>query len=254
MSNLNQLEREWKIYKRKERRPFVIITVIFITISSLIIFLTLSSKNENKLPKNKSFDLKVQPKLETKTSIVSVDKESNKTTKVIKKDPLPVKTQELQPSFAFMRQIKEDRYTNKQKHVKRTTHKHQIEQPSSVIKQEKKSQYLPSRNKIDVSSTSSKDKIDALAKRFNSNRNPLLGIAVAKRYLQSKKYKQAYFYALEVNNIDPKNEDSWLVSAHSLYFIKSKEAAMKLLKNYMRKHDSSKALRLYRAMKEGRLK
>ena len=254
MSNLNQLEREWKVYKRKERRPFMIIAIIFISISSLIIFLTFSSKNENKLPENKSFALKVQPKLETKTSIVSVDQELNKTIKVIKKDPLPVKTQELQPSFTFMRQIKEERHTKKQKQVKRTTHKRQIKQSTSVIKQEKKSLYLPSKNKIDVSSTSSRNKIDALAKRFNSNRNPLLGIAVAKRYLQSKKYKQAYFYALEVNNIDPKNEDSWLVSAQALYFIKSKEAAMKLLKNYMRKHDSNKALRLYRAMKEGRLK
>lgn len=257
MSNLNQLEREWKAYKSKKRRPFVIASLTFIILASLMTFLFLDTKRTKELPTKNQVTLNSQPQLKQKTSVVVKPQESNHTieaAKITKQVTATAKVQELQPSFTFMKQIKEQRHPKKQKQVKKTSSKHHIEKKRPVVKKERISTHTATRNKIDVSSTSSKDKIDTLAKRFNSNRNPHLGIAVAKRYLQSKKYKQAYFYALEVNNIDPRNEDSWLVSAHALYFIKSKESAMNLLKKYMRKHNSAKALRLYRAMQKGRLK
>lgn len=254
MSNLNQLEREWRRYKRKERRPLMIAILALTALISSTVFLTFKSENEKKHSQDKPLIIAIKPQLKEKNSTAISEKELNSTIKVSKTEKLPLKAQELRPSFAFMKQIKEERETKKQNRPKKASAKRQTKKNVSVTKKEKKKSYQASKNRIDVSSTSTKDKIDALAKRFNSNRNPLLGIAVAKRYLQSKKYKQAYFYALEVNNIDPNNEDSWLVSAHALYFIKSKNAAMRLLQGYMKKHNSAKALRLYRAMQQGRLK
>jgi hypothetical protein len=59
---------------------------------------------------------------------------------------------------------------------------------------------------------------------------------------------------LEVNNIDRKNEESWLVTAQALYFLKKKNAALKLLQNYLKNNNSSKAVKLYRSVKQDRLK
>ena len=57
-----------------------------------------------------------------------------------------------------------------------------------------------------------------------------------------------------LNNLDRKNAESWIVTAKSLYFLKNKDAALKLLNTYLRKNSSAEAIRVYRAIKQGRLK
>lgn len=248
MSNLNQLEREWRAYKRRERRPFIITLIIIIPLMIGLIFFILKDKPSDAPALAKQLPTKVSPIITKELPTKRVITDFNDTKAIVKTKELPSSIQELRPSFTFIKQIKETK-------VKKTIrHKNVKHTPKKAIKREKTYEEEASHNQVAVSSASAQNKIDALAKRFNSNRNPVLGIAVAKQYLKNRHYKQAYFYALEVNNIDRRNEESWLVSAQALYHLKDKVAALKLLKIYLQKNSSTKAQRLYQAIKRDRLK
>jgi len=250
VSNLNQLERDWKAYKIRERRPLIITFIVVVPIILGLGLFLIKDEPKKHITSKKSSAIAVPViKQELPKKIVVI--ESNKTQPVHLKEKLPPKAQELRPSFTFMKHIKETKHTKRKKPIKHKTKKHTYKK---TTKTEKTYENYASHHKVAVSSASVRNKIDALAKRFNSNRNPILGIAVAKQYLKSKQYKQAYFYALEVNNIDRRNEESWLVSAQALYHLKDKKAALKLLKIYLHKNSSSNAQRLYQAIKQGRLK
>ena len=237
MTNISQLERDWKIYKRKERRPYILAFALLLIALVLIIVIFSSSDDTSPLKP-------ITEKKQEVTVEANKPKENNNTMVTTSHA-----VQELKPSFNFMKDIKNTKTPKKQKrkaHVVPKRHHEDKEQAPSYKRTKKTS--------INVSSTSTNSKLESLADRFNKNRNPMLGITVAKQYLHNKQYKQAYFYALEVNNIDNTNEDSWLITAQALYHLKKRDAALKLLKTYLRKNDSAEGMKLYRSMKQGRLR
>jgi hypothetical protein len=245
MTNINQLEQEWKDYKKKQQAPFIIsfaiISIIFILI--ITIFSGDSSKKPTK-PINKVVEQKADP---IKPTIVEVTKK-----------PV-VQVQELQPSFNFMKHINQNdksvkSYKNSQRIKHKTTYSKNNDSSRKVNHKKNYTREKKSVQNFSMNASSAKSKVDSLALRFNDSRDPNLGIVVAKQYLQLKKYKKAYFYALEVNTIDRKNEESWIVTAKALYFLKRKDAALKLLKGYINKNDSAEAIRVFRAIQQGRLK
>ena len=254
MSNLNQLERQWKQYKSKQRRPLIIGSTISIFIISMVTFFLLDNKSAQVVKIAPQTVPVATKNIQQKQTLIEEQKESNKTVLDQAIPKVTLAAQELRPSFTFMKQIKEEKYSSKKHNQKQKSYQKKQVTHKSVYKAPKRQKQQVSRNSVAVSAQSTHDKIDALAKRFNHNRNPLLGIAVAKQYLKSKKYKQAYFYALEVNNIDQTNEESWLISAQALYHLKNRDAALKLLRSYLKKHSSSRAQRLYNAIKRGKLK
>lgn len=241
MTNIAELEREWKEYKNKQRRPIYLgVSIVFLII--LVVIFTFNAINETTSDATEA-------KLKTPNKIAVVEKQILDTN-TSKKTIVPKQAQELKPSFAFMKQIKTKPYKKSKKVQKRKQAKKVTQQ--RVYKKSKR--VTKNSHSIAVTSTSAQSKLSSLIKRFNNNRNPILGLTIAKQYLELKNYRQSYFYALEVNNIDQSIEDSWLITAQSLYFLKKKETAMKLLENYLKSHSSAKAVKLYRSIKQDRLK
>ena len=260
MININELEAQWKAYKKRQKRPFIYAILVLLTLSITIIVLW----PHKELPTHKKNI--IHKPITTKKEPSNVAKHTKKTQTVPQeKSVVPIqakpieKVQELKPSFGFIRDINTQRnthsfhkasknYQNKKAHANKKVSKIQKrDQKSNPITNEKQS------HSLQISHDSQQDKIRVLINRFNQSKNPKLGIAIAQAYYDKKNYKKAYYYALETNGIDQNNEESWLIASKSLYFLHKRNDAMVLLKTYLMRSYSSKGTKLLNSMQTGKL-
>ncbi len=247
MTNLSQLERDWKIYKRKEQRPYIVSILAFILVALLLwLFWPASTKTDKR-------DLNVSQKNLSQPS-KQLESVTPRPKEVLITQKPKQQAQELRPSFNFMKQIKERPVKKEKKTPQSETKTAEHRVTPQKTRAEQKSHTVEKQHKVSVSSSSTQDRMSTLVKRFNNTKNPILGITIAKQYMKNRNYKQAYFYALEVNTIDRTNEESWLVTAQALYFMKKKASAIQVLQSYIKDHSSAKALKLLRKIKRDQLK
>ncbi len=88
--------------------------------------------------------------------------------------------------------------------------------------------------------SSSVDSLTLLKKRFQASHNPTLSIALAKRLYKRKAYKKALKWALITNEIDNRNEESWILFAKAKVKLHQKKDAINALLAYLQIEDSSK--------------
>ena len=90
-----------------------------------------------------------------------------------------------------------------------------------------------SKNNITISSTPIKPSLESIEEHFKNSKDPKDALALARDYYSKKDYKNAAKWAFELNNLDKKNADGWLIFAKSKYNVGNKKDALKVLEAYL---------------------
>ena len=90
-----------------------------------------------------------------------------------------------------------------------------------------------SKNNITISSTPIKPSLESIEEHFKNSKDPKDALALARDYYAKKDYKSAAKWAFELNNLDKKNADGWLIFAKSKYNVGNKKDALKVLEAYL---------------------
>ena len=102
-------------------------------------------------------------------------------------------------------------------------------------------------------STTSKDELRSVIKRFNKSKKPALSLFIAKKYYEQGNYKESYKYARQTYKLNPKIEDGLILYAQSLAKLGKKDKAIAKLKPYIKKTGSVKAKILLSDIKKGNI-
>lgn len=107
--------------------------------------------------------------------------------------------------------------------------------PASVKSTEIQPNYnnKSSKNNIKISSAPINPKLESIEEHFKNSKDPKDALALARDYYAKKDYKNAAKWAFELNNLDKKNADGWLIFAKSKYNVGNKKDALKVLEAYL---------------------
>lgn len=89
------------------------------------------------------------------------------------------------------------------------------------------------KNNIKISSAPIKPSLESMEEHFKNSKDPKDALALARDYYSKKDYKNAAKWAFELNNLDKKNADGWLIFAKSKYNVGNKKDALKVLEAYL---------------------
>jgi len=223
MYDITPLEQEWKAYNQKRKKPFYIVSIIVIIVSSSIYFIDYKD-----LDVVKSYYTKVVKKLKSyskhdnNTSVdenISVDKNSLKNTNKVKDD-----TSNSYPMDA------DDVYIEDKVNINETN------KPKQIIKFEIKDADTP-------------EVLLEIEKRFNASPDSDDSIFLAQEYFKKKNYEKSAYWSLKTNKINGFIEESWIIFAKSKVKLGQKNEAIRVLSEYIKKTDSVRAKKLLKKIK-----
>jgi tetratricopeptide (TPR) repeat protein len=82
-----------------------------------------------------------------------------------------------------------------------------------------------------------------LRKKFYASNDVKYAFAIAERFLEMKKYKEALKWSLIANELAPESDRSWLLFAKTKLKMGKKQDAINILQAYLKTYDSSKVSR-----------
>lgn len=97
----------------------------------------------------------------------------------------------------------------------------------------------------------SKLDIESIERRFKETSNPSLGLFIARYYYDHGNYGNAYNYALKINSINNKLDESWIIFAKSLVKLGKTDQAKKTLQLYISESNSDAARSLLDSIEQG---
>ena len=217
MYDLNELESKWRLYRRKKIKNVVVPMFAVLTVALLSVsvgfFIYTESKAPNE-PQNKNTDAKNQ----TVAGTPEV------------KEPKTVKQEEIE--------AKEPKPDEKQK---------EKNEPKTVVletvaeqKKVDEKHTPPKQQKIDIELKETKT-LDVLEERYSKHQSADTAAMIASEHYKNGDYQKAYKWAISANNLDAKNEKSWIVFAESANKLGKKEEAVSALENYIRSSQSDTA-------------
>ncbi|HIP59295.1 MAG TPA: hypothetical protein EYH01_02585 [Campylobacterales bacterium] len=112
---------------------------------------------------------------------------------------------------------------------------------STIKKEDKKKVFITSQDGNSLS---------FIKKKFYATNNAVFSIKLAEKFYESKKYQQALKWSLITNEIDSKNEQSWLMFAKIKNQMGKKQDAINALNEYLKRENSSKAISLLKEIKK----
>lgn len=230
MYDIENLEQQWKQYKKKKLLKLFIIILIPIFLIGVVVFFLLLRKNQNMVSNNANKTELYANKKEVKEAIIPKVEEKNNT------DSLAIKVPSLDtsvaPSVPRIGQIVfQDSYVKaKIKHTVRKKKKILIEM---------------------------KDKNDGniagdIENRFEYSKEKKDSLFLAKYYYGKKEYKKAEKWALETNKLDNTIEESWLIFAKSQAKQGKRLESLRVLKAFMKQSGSVKAKILIDKIRRGK--
>jgi len=95
------------------------------------------------------------------------------------------------------------------------------------------------------------DIIPMLEERFATKPDNSTAIKLANAYFHKRDYQSAANWAMKANDIDAKNEESWIIFARSLNRLGKKSDAIKALDGYLRQNDSANVREWQAKIKNG---
>lgn len=107
---------------------------------------------------------------------------------------------------------------------------------------------------IEIDRTITSEDIHSATQRFSTTKSPALGLYLARYYYSIGAYDKSYHYALQINSLDSRNEESWLLFAKSQVKLGQRNQAEKTLRSYIRSSGSSEAKLLLDSIMQGRFK
>lgn len=230
MINIDILENRWLKYKIKSFIPHAVIAfIVFI----LFLFYLFSNPSQNK-PKVEVKPITIQKVEvnETKEEVVTTEtKVPLEEKEVVQEEIQEAKRFVLNPSMDFLNNIQ------KSKEKKRKSNTQAV--------------FTPKQN-IQISNKTSNNDLDTIIKRFKANRDPNLGLFIAKKYYKKKDYTNAYNYSLLTNELDNSIEQSWIIFSKSLVRLHKKEQAISTLEQYISYSNSQNAKILLNKINTGK--
>lgn len=265
MLNVQDLERRWLKHKIKSKTTLVV-SILGVTILLITTSIYLASSQETT---NEEVDIKTLKKKSVEVVEHTQTVETQEEAVAVMAIPPVKQNQEtstlvLKPSLHFMDSIEDnispyldDESSNKVSSHQETTPspRHAFNSHTNTQKkintpvQATKDQTLVTRS-IEQDNSDLKDVI----KRFKKNKNPILGLFIAKRYYDAGEYQKSYNYALITNEIDKNIEESWIIFSKSLVKLGQKNLAINTLKSYLKTTRSTKAITLLQKIKSGEFK
>jgi len=239
MYDIEPLEKEWKKYKKKKRKPWFILlfSIFFILLVSLtflnykeIDFLKFYDKNKIEVVTNTSSALlidKALTALEIKKpkvgeiKPVTVIPYENESMEVVEDLPIP-----------------EDVGMIKKPKVKIET---------TTVEKPRKKIHL---NIIETASVSAYKDVE---KRFTLTHDTDDSLFLAKSYYRKGNYKKAEYWALQTNKVNGNIEESWLIFAKSKVKLGRKNEAIRILTTYIKRSNSVEAKSLLYKIEKGTL-
>jgi len=282
MLNVRDLEERWLKYKIKSYSPYLFGGIILLVL--LTVFALYTTKEPIKINTKPSvvkkdtieetLHVKTQQKTVTTSPKVSVSKKLpiEKETSITSKNlhvntsatPVEETPQRLQPSFSFLNAIEREPIHNiaKVPQIKKTKKINTQIKPAAekrppvetvpvaaVVVEAKPEPKLPTGIKIDHTKTHKE--VQDIIHRFETNKNPALGLYLARYYYKMQNYEKAYNYALSTNHIDSNIEECWLIFASSQVKLGKKDDAVKTLIAYIKNSDSLNAKNLLHNIRTG---
>ena len=242
MYDVKPLEKEWKDYKKKKRKPwFVLIFSIF-----LILLISFSFLNYKEIDFLKFNDKSKVDVITSKSATVLIDEalttletkkpKGSEVLQITETKPVTVISENGSMEIVEDLPIAEDIKTIKEPRVK-------IER----VEKPRKKMHL---NIIETSSVSAyKD----VGRRFHQTHDTDDSLFLAKGYYRKGNYKKAEYWALQTNKINGNIEESWLIFAKSKVKLGRKNEAIDILTKYIKKSNSAEAQSLLNKIKEGTL-
>ena len=147
-------------------------------------------------------------------------------------------TNYLSPSLAFEKRL--------QNRINRKTAKEFKKR--EVAKKETKEQKSP---KTPVTIVSQSITLPDMLRSFEKNPSASLALLIAKKYFAKENYKKALEWSIKANELDKRNEESWILYARSASRLGDKKRAMQALLIIIKKSDSQESKRLLRMLAKG---
>ncbi len=179
----------------------------------------------------------------------------------------PQNLQILQPSMQFINNIHSNANKNqyiKVSHVKKhivskvATVKHPLSSKTTTTRHTAQiktvTRPMIEQSSVIIKSVPISNDMQDIIKRFKRTNDPVLGLFLARRYYHLKKYNLAYNYALLTNQLDSKNEQSWIIFAKSLVKLGQTSMAIQTLKSYIKNSHSKNAKVLLDNIQSGHFK
>ncbi len=231
MYDLKPLESEWKKYRKKKLKPWILASVALIVLSILgIILLT-----NNKIDFSK-FDTSF---MMANNSVSNEDKKTENTNKKINSNVLINNAlNKLEIEKSVMDQVNT---------AANDTTNAFVDIPILDGKQENSVRYgQKGRAKVhlDIVETTSVTAYKDVEKRFAKSHEIDDSLFLARSYYKKGNYKKSEYWALQTNKIDSNIEESILIFVKSKTKLGRKNEAISILKSYLKKSKSQEARNL----------
>ncbi len=263
MDKIYKLEEQWKIYKS---RKFISSLVLFFSFYALVggfyyLYLKRSYISNFFLEKSSLLKVASQKELNISKPIALIDKNVIVKEDVIiqkEEEPKEVEVEELffKPIIPI---IDMDREVKKSSKRRRTAVVHRAKKESNRVKAKPSKYITPEElSKVKTASThymerdttnlkrinlssSSKNYIETMKKKFYRSKNPRDALLLAKAFYRDRKYRDSEKWGLEANRLDSNLDESWIIFAKSKAKLGRKKEAIKILAMY---YDKSKSHRV----------
>jgi len=215
MHNYDEIE---KIYYKKKRKKYIItMSLIGITIGAIYLSKPYIQKLFNKEASHK-IDQKQQHK---NISNITHNKSTTKEKKLILNSQIPKINVE----------------TKKKIEIKTTA--------KPIIKQEIKKTTTTKKEKIKIVVVQKSQKLQDLLNYYKSFKDYNTAIEIANIYYKNKDYQNSITWAKKANDLNAKDEQSWLIYAKSLVQLHKTIKAKTLLKLYLEIYGPNKSISSY---------
>ncbi|MDR2342556.1 MAG: hypothetical protein LBD84_05925 [Campylobacteraceae bacterium] len=230
------LEEQWKEFRNKKifKRIIIFFSILLLILSLVLLYLILSVPNAKDL---------------TNTSNNSLNASVNETTNTI--NPTNATSQD---NFkAENNNLTNDSVNGKNKTIN-TVNKTVIKLPEISYIGPQIIIEPPEEKKI-IIETNNIQNINELIKKFENTNNIIFANMISEEFFDKKDYKKSLEFALKANEIDPKNESSWIMFAKSQVKLGNKQDAIKALEVFTKSSKNSKnAINLLQKIKNGEFK
>ncbi|MDF1881889.1 hypothetical protein JHD50_11375 [Sulfurimonas sp. MAG313] len=256
MLNIHDLERRWLRYKIKSYLPLALFTISAISVLiGVLIFLQVPTDTQININETEVKELK-KPIDDVKATPIEVPQNTQRVIIHQKKEQDLV----LRPSLHFMDNIEDGLNPYYQDNESPAdiseTSVNNDKQPNYENNQitytnKPDTKIIKKKNGLVINSNQNEADLKDVIRRFKKNKNPALGLFIAKRYYKLGRYQKSYNYALMTNEINKNIDESWILFSKSLVKLGQHELAMLTLKSYLKSNKSTQAKILLRKIESG---
>jgi len=245
MYDIKPLEEEWEKYRRKKRKPYIVIGVVILILGVGAIglyymkekgFILADRNNTQKVESKAVVFVENKPlnKLETKQPLQSIQIQPEEASGEIVED-LPLSNEKI---IRKKPRVKMNIVTTEMPKVKKYT--------AETEKQHK-------RVHLTIAKTSGSSAYQEVARRFRETKDTDDSLFLAKAYYNQKQYKKAEYWALQTNSINSNIEESIFIFAKAKAKLGYKNEAIRILSKYIKQTGSAEAMILLEKIKKGKL-